>query len=207
MTQCTGDAYAYGTSGLWVTQSIPSTDPALGATNHLVSRRIVYYGPPGQTVSNAALRYLQATTPLTATNSAFASDSDADRLPDAWEQARFGNLDATGAGDADEDGQTNLQEYLAGTNPKSSADWMVLSFANASGQVQIAFVARAAAGVGYEGVNRYYTLERCADLAAPVWSTALGFEAILGLGQPVSLTESATGVPGRFFRLRAWLAR
>lgn len=207
VTQCTGDAYAYGTSGLWVTQGIPNTDPSLGATNHLVARRIVYYGPPGQTASNAALRYRQATTPLTATNSAFAGDSDDDGLPDAWEQAWFGNLDATGAEDTDEDGQTNWHEYLAGTNPKSASDRMALNFAYASGQLRISFVAQAAAGAGYGGVARYYTMECSAELAAPDWSAVPGFEAIRGLDQPVSLIQSATSIPSRFYRLRAWLGR
>ena len=68
-------------------------------------------------------------------------------------------------------------------------------------------MARAAAGAGYEGLNRYYTLERRANLAAPDWSPAPGFDAILGQGQPVLLAESVAGIPARYYRLKAWLAR
>ncbi|MEO5912746.1 MAG: binary toxin-like calcium binding domain-containing protein [Luteolibacter sp.] len=45
-------------------------------------------------------------------------DTDGDGLSDAWEISKFGNL-AQGASDniSDADGLTNLQEYLAGTDP------------------------------------------------------------------------------------------
>lgn len=54
-------------------------------------------------------------------------DSDGDGLPDAWEEAiiaMFGGTLAsiTPNGDADGDGLTNLQEYLAGTLPFDPAD-------------------------------------------------------------------------------------
>lgn len=48
-------------------------------------------------------------------------DTDGDNLPDWWEKTYFGS--ATGAvasDDVDGDGFTNLQEYLAGTDPLSS---------------------------------------------------------------------------------------
>lgn len=44
-------------------------------------------------------------------------DTDADTLPDEWELSYFGSLDFGASDDPDGDGFTNLQEYLAGTNP------------------------------------------------------------------------------------------
>lgn len=47
-------------------------------------------------------------------------DTDADGLSDIWEQSIFKNLDATGSGDADLDGASNLREFLANTQPLAS---------------------------------------------------------------------------------------
>ena len=44
-------------------------------------------------------------------------DVDDDGLPDAWEMQCFGHLGETADGDSDGDGNTNLAEYLAGTDP------------------------------------------------------------------------------------------
>jgi hypothetical protein len=50
------------------------------------------------------------------------NDSDADGLTDAWELANFGTLIAqTGAGDPDQDFDTNAAEEDAGTNPNDPA--------------------------------------------------------------------------------------
>ncbi len=72
VTQCTGDAYEYGTSGPWVNSTIPCTDPILGAPYFLTSIRTIYYEPPGQTVSVAAQRLAQALTPLQIVTQAYA---------------------------------------------------------------------------------------------------------------------------------------
>jgi hypothetical protein len=44
-------------------------------------------------------------------------DSDHDGLPDAWEKERFGSIAANPQDDPDGDGNTNLMEFLAGTDP------------------------------------------------------------------------------------------
>jgi hypothetical protein len=50
-------------------------------------------------------------------------DTDGDGIADAWERTRFGNLTkATASSDSDGDGMTDLQEYLAGTNPLDPDD-------------------------------------------------------------------------------------
>ena len=59
-------------------------------------------------------------------------DTDGDNLPDAWELTYFGNLGQDGAADFDGDGVTNLEEFLAGTDPTkapaaNSADTVKLS--------------------------------------------------------------------------------
>jgi hypothetical protein len=48
-------------------------------------------------------------------------DANSNGLPDAWE-TRYGVSDP--AADPDKDGATNLQEYLAGTDPKNAQSWL-----------------------------------------------------------------------------------
>lgn len=44
-------------------------------------------------------------------------DTDYDGLPDSWEIQYFGDLSQDGEGDFDGDSYTNLEEYVAGTDP------------------------------------------------------------------------------------------
>jgi hypothetical protein len=46
-------------------------------------------------------------------------DSDADGMPDVWEQQFFGSLSNNGLGDSDGDGLTDHEEYVNGTDPLS----------------------------------------------------------------------------------------
>jgi len=46
-----------------------------------------------------------------------ASDSDCDQMDDAWEMANFNTLDRDGSGDLDQDGISDLNEYLNHTDP------------------------------------------------------------------------------------------
>jgi hypothetical protein len=51
VTQCTGDDYEYGSSGIWVDHFIPNTDPALGAYYVFEGHRRIAYGPPDQGIA------------------------------------------------------------------------------------------------------------------------------------------------------------
>lgn len=50
-----------------------------------------------------------------------APDDDNDGMPDAWEIAKFDNLDQTATGDYDHDGTSNLTECQLGLDPKNGA--------------------------------------------------------------------------------------
>ncbi len=55
ITQCTGDGYAYGQSGLYITSALPCTDPSQGCADSLTTTRTIYYDAPGGTAATAAL--------------------------------------------------------------------------------------------------------------------------------------------------------
>ena len=57
------------------------------------------------------------------------ADSDGDGIPDAWELQNFGNLTtANGSSDADGDGQSDKNEYLADTNPLDASSNLRITY-------------------------------------------------------------------------------
>ena len=63
-TQCTGDSSAYGSSGPWVTQGIPNTDPRNTPFNNLTTTRTLFFEAPGY--ADGAKQAAQAANPLQA---------------------------------------------------------------------------------------------------------------------------------------------
>ncbi len=62
-TQCTGDAFAYGSSGTYVS-GIPCTDPGTSCTNFMNTTNTMYYEAPGTSVATAQALNARANTPL-----------------------------------------------------------------------------------------------------------------------------------------------
>ncbi len=122
-------------------------------------------------------------------------DTDADGLPDAWEMANFGNLTPTTNEDPDGDGLTNLQEYRAGTNPKSATSLFHVTDAAPSGND---FVIRFPSVSG-----KLYRIERCNDLADPGCWTDIIADNIPGTGGEILVTDWGGALaPRHFYRVR-----
>ncbi|MBM3845897.1 MAG: hypothetical protein FJ405_06385 [Verrucomicrobia bacterium] len=131
-------------------------------------------------------------------------DSDNDGLPDAWENAVFGNLDQGRDGDLDRDGTGNFAEYLAGTSPTDPADSLRLTIkSEATGQV-VSFRSRPASGIGYLGLQRRYSLEYNTNLVTAMWSGVEGSTNLVADSGEIR-HRAAVGTPDRFYRARVWL--
>jgi Tol biopolymer transport system component len=91
-----------------------------------------------------------------------AADSDHDGLPDAWEMYFFGTLDQTGSDDFDQDGYSNLAEFIAGTDPTDpGAAFRIQSASSADGQLSMSWNITP---------FRTYRIEFKDDLSATDWS-------------------------------------
>ncbi|HTR41349.1 MAG TPA: hypothetical protein VMH87_07000 [Pseudomonadales bacterium] len=89
-------------------------------------------------------------------------DSDADGLPDDWEQFYFGRLGLGAANSSDGDDISNLAKYIGGINPTNPAtDFRLLSIQNQSGSPVIRFTI---------APSRQYSVQWSDDLQH--WSTA-----------------------------------
>jgi hypothetical protein len=123
-------------------------------------------------------------------------DVDGDGLPDVWEIAQFGNLNLT-ASSLTLNGQTALQNYIAGTNPNDPNSAFKLFIVRNNPQKTVSFLAIRASGAGYEGKSRYYVLESSFD-AGGNYVGVTDFTNILGNNQNVLHSTSAT--TNLFFR-------
>ena len=124
---------------------------------------------------------------------AAGDDSDNDGMADEWEVADFGDLNRDGSGDQDGDGQTDLQEFLAGTDP-----------ANGSSILRVLTITRMRGGGGttvvWSGVvGRQYVVQFKESLGE-MWSNASG--AIEANSTSMSFTHNSS-LPRRFYRVVA----
>jgi len=53
VVQCTGDAFAYGSSGTYINSGIANTDPHNGAASYLTATHTLFFESPGQTNESA----------------------------------------------------------------------------------------------------------------------------------------------------------
>jgi len=139
---------------------------------------------------------------LQSASNAPAVDSDSDGLPDAWESLHFGNL-SQNAGSLDSNGQTALQNYVAGTDPNNSNDVFRLAVSMNGGSRTVSFFAVQAQGVGYDGRQRHYALEMSTNLGGG-WTGVPGYTNLLG-NQQTRVYQPPNTAPPAFYRGRVWL--
>ncbi len=129
-----------------------------------------------------------------AANVQASTDTDHDGIPDAWELAHGLNPNDPndGALDADGDGQSNLSEYLAGTDPQNPADRLTVAITSpAPGQTHIKFTASA---------NNGYTIQYKAALTDATWIKFTDI-APQASAHAVDVTDATPSLTQRFYRV------
>lgn len=81
VTQCTGDAYAYGSSGRWYDTPIPNTDPYLGEYYIFEHTRSIRYLPASQPLTFAGDWHDERENPLTVELEYHPQISDSEHEP------------------------------------------------------------------------------------------------------------------------------
>lgn len=121
-------------------------------------------------------------------------DTDGDGLPDDWEQQYFGT--ATGASantDADGDGFTNLQEFLAGTDPTNATSALRITSVSPNGSDFV---------IDYNAVaSKRYELQSTLDLTISNWAGIVTNTAI-STGPAQFTDPGGATVTNQFYRVR-----
>lgn len=125
----------------------------------------------------------------------FGPDTVGDGISDSWRQTHFGGVtgDSCAACDPDGDGLNNSKEYLAGTDPKNSANLLRIAVAQPSGAD---FVVSFPTVVGMK-----YRVEKRDAMDTGSWTTLQ--DNIDGTGGIIPINDpGAATLPKRFYRVR-----
>jgi subtilisin family serine protease len=127
-------------------------------------------------------------------------DTDGDGIPDWWEL--WHNLNPNDPSDAaldsDGDGVSNLNEYLAGTDPRDAADYFHIASITAGTDYILSF---------QSALNRLYTLESRTNLITGSWTSVPGQVDIASNAGLLQLCQ--TNLPPditRFYRVKVRVA-
>jgi hypothetical protein len=142
-------------------------------------------------VTNVAGSITSAVATLTLTT----LDRDGDGIPDDWEIAH--GLDPNLATDAnldtDNDGLTNLQEYLAGTNPTNAASVLKFESSALSGTTNLLLQFNAVS-------NKSYSIEYRNNVTGQLWQEWLAIDAVSS-NRVLKLTNALGTNAQRYFRI------
>ncbi len=154
-----GDAVTFGIDVQPVSGLITGFDPGLGALTYTPARgfrgvdRFSYHANDSAVSSSSALVVLNVVAP---------PDTNANGLPDAWETAhKISNPKA----DDDNDGQNNLAEYRANTNPTNPASVLRILSATRQPDGHIALIWPSVGGTRYR--VQYTDGNTAAELTGP----------------------------------------
>jgi hypothetical protein len=179
--------YAYGANIGWINFENTGAPTVDFKTGNLSGS--VWSANCGWISLSNAVAYVQ-------TDSFWPGMLDANGLPIAWEFTYFGASGVDPNADPDHDGQSNLQEYLAGTNPTNAADVLeITAYTTAPGGTTNL--------VTWTSVpTRFYYLQKTLGLGVPAWLDS-GLGLIAPDGATTTRAVADTNAPMRFYRVRA----
>ncbi len=120
-------------------------------------------------------------------------DSDHDGLDDNWERLYFGDLSRNGSGDFDQDGQSDLSEYLAGTDPTSRVSVLRVAATAAPG-------ASSAVISWLSVVGKTYQIQYKDNVEDAVWKN-LGSPIVASSNSTAATDSTLAGIAHRFYRI------
>ena len=121
------------------------------------------------------------------------ADSDADGMQDDWEITYFGNLSRDGTGDLDDDGMTDLAEFLSGTLPNDPASVLFIS--------EVAVITPSSVTIEWASLpGKRYQVQYADSLAPGQW-TNLGAE-ITATGTTSSVQDTRSIQGERYYRVQ-----
>jgi hypothetical protein len=122
---------------------------------------------------------------------------DTNGLPFAWEYQHFGQPGVDPSADPDGDGMSNLQEYLADTDPLNAGDNLRITssaFSLGGTNVDLTWTSHP---------TRSYFIQKTVSLNPPTTWVDSGLAGILGSGASTSEGFGDTNAPMRFYRIQA----
>jgi len=136
------------------------------------------------------------------------TDTDNDGMPDDWEQAFLSDQsdpsDRSDTADPDNDGLSNLAEWIAGTDPDDETGYLKLETRLQGGQLVVAFTSTVATGAGYTGLTRHYAIQQRTGSFLGGWSDLPGYEDITATGADITYPNAGAD-PAAHYRLKVWL--
>ena len=125
-------------------------------------------------------------------------DGNGSGLPVAWEMEYFGTTNINPNADPDGDGMSNLQEYLAGTNPTDpNSRLRIIAISGNS-------IGSTAALTWTSVPSRLYYVNERTNLTTGVWSTNLTLGVVFpDVGSTTTRTLTDAAASNRFFRVQA----
>ncbi|MBN1671632.1 MAG: fibronectin type III domain-containing protein [Kiritimatiellae bacterium] len=130
-------------------------------------------------------------------------DANGSGLDDAWEFQYFAGGIAAPDDDPDADGLSNIEEYIAGTDPQGEDDVLAVDISVAADGLAVTIPCRAAIGTAYEGQARYCRLESTTD--GDDWIAVPGCERMACTQTDILYPLPQPLPAAMFFRACVWL--